>query len=105
MDAARWHQMSLVDQFSNIGSEIDRIISWKAKGNETYSINAFYRAIELLNLSMTDPKNIKSGRLREIGRLREVLSETVLGADIYNTPLEWFSKYFMVFTVLSRKVV
>ena len=65
----RWFARSILDQMANIGSEVFRAISWRER-NADYSRNALYRALELIDLTAEDPKNI--GRLREILRVREV---------------------------------
>ena len=66
----RWKSFSLVEQLANVGSEVERAIAWRDKNRE-YSKKAFERALELLDLTIADPKN-KNG-LKEIIRLREFL--------------------------------
>ncbi len=39
--AGRWKQLSFVEQMANVGSEIERCISWTAKGRADYSSRAF----------------------------------------------------------------
>ena len=69
--AGRWFKLSLIEQLANVGSEIERTINWKRKGDDEASRNAFFRALELLYLTVEDPKN--KGRLREVLRTREAL--------------------------------
>ena len=68
--AGRWFELSLVEQLANVGSEIERTIIWKKK-DINLSNKAFERALELLDLTVADPKN--KGRLKEVLRVREVL--------------------------------
>ena len=67
--AGRWQQFSLVTQLANIGSEVERAIKWKQKGNDEYFQRAFERMLELIDLTVADPKNRK--RLKEVLCARE----------------------------------
>jgi len=98
----KWFKLSLAEQLGNIGSEVDRIISWKKKGNIIYAEKAFFRAVELLALTTSD-KRWYGPRLKELCRLKEVLCDSFLGGELYNTPLEYFSKYFYQFALVARK--
>ena len=53
----RWFNMKLVEQMANIGSEVERTIIWKNKGDKQYQKLAFERALELIDLTLKDPKN------------------------------------------------
>jgi hypothetical protein len=53
----RWNLLSFAEQMANIGSEIERTISWKKKGRPDISGRAFEGALELLDLTVADPKN------------------------------------------------
>jgi len=97
-----WYQMTLAEQLGNVGSEVSRIISWQKKGNEEYSKQAFYRALELLDLTIKD-KRWQGPKLKELCRLREVLCDSFLGGYSYNTPLEFFQKYFDQFAFVACK--
>lgn len=99
--AARWYQMSLVEQMGNIGSEVDRIASWKRKGNEEYATNALHRSLDLLDLTIADPR--WKERLKEILRVREFLCDLYVGDNTYNFTAEYFSEYFLQFAVAARK--
>jgi len=98
----RWHELTLAEQLGNIGSDVDRIISWRKKGNEEYATNAFYRALDLLDLTISD-KRWYGPKLKELCRLREVLCDSFLGAKNYKTPLEYFSKYFLQFALVANQ--
>jgi hypothetical protein len=71
--AGRWFTLSLVEQLANVGSEIERAIRWRGKGNAEYGRRAFERALELLDLTIADEKH--RSRLRELTRLREALAD------------------------------
>jgi len=53
----RWRELSLVEQLANVGSEVECALSWAAKDNEDYSRKALERALELLSLTITDPRH------------------------------------------------
>ena len=92
----QWYELTLAEQLGNVGSDVDRIISWRKKGNEEYAKNAFYRTLDLLDLTIGD-KRWLGPKLKELCRVREVLCDSFLGSKTYNTPLEYFSKYFYQF--------
>ena len=93
--SGRWFELSLVGQLGNIGSEIERAIRWRAKGNADYAERAFERALELLDLSIADSKN--RTRLRELTRLREGLVDYFCFDNIYGSSDESWRKYFRSF--------
>jgi hypothetical protein len=93
--AGRWQTFSLVAQLANVGSEIERALSWSDKQNEAFSERALGRALELLALTIDDPRN--RHRLKELTRLREVLLDSFLGENHYgSTPANWHA-YFHAF--------
>jgi hypothetical protein len=98
--AGKWNQLSFAEQMANIGSEVERTISWKAKGRQDYSERAFERAIELLDLTIADARNRK--RLKELCRVREVLADTFAFDNIYQSTPESWQRYFRCFLVAVR---
>ena len=95
----KWFVKSLAEQMANIGSEIERTIVWKNKGDKEYSCLAFERALELIDLTRLDPKNKK--RLRELCRLREVLVDWFFENQYRSTDKSW-QNYFYCFNYLAR---
>lgn len=93
--AGRWFELSLIEQLANVGSDIERTIQWKKKGDDAYSQQAFERALELLDLTVADPKNKK--RLREPLRVREALVDHFVYDNEYNTTDESWQSYFFAF--------
>ncbi len=98
--SGRWGQFSLIEQMANIGSEVERAISWKKKKNDSYSQMAFERCLELLTLTIADPKN--KDRLKELTRLKEVLLDYFLGDNQYSSSEELWHRYFTPFTWAAR---
>lgn len=97
----RWRTYSVFEQMANIGAEVGRTINWRKKNNQTMSLNAFYRALELIDFSIDDPKNKDS--LKEILRVREVLADYFVGDNIYRSTDVVWEKYFYYFNLAARK--
>ena len=95
----RWLSLSFFEQLANVGSEIERAIKWREKNNE-YSQVAFERALELLDLTIADAKNLS--RLRELLRLREVLADYFQFDNIYGSTDEKWRNYFFAFNYAAR---
>jgi len=95
----RWFNMKLVEQMANIGSEVERTIIWKNKGDKQYQKLALERALELIDLTLKDPKNRM--RLRELCRMREVLVDWYFD-NRYGSTDSSFKKYFYAFNYAAR---
>lgn len=99
MAEGRWQKLSFFEQMANVGSEVERAINWRDK-NSDYSKTAFLRALELLDLTVEDPKN--RSRLSELLRLREVMADYFEFENIYgSTDLKW-QNYFRAFSYAAR---
>jgi hypothetical protein len=102
--AGRWQTFSLVEQLANIGSEVERAINWLGKNNPEYSRLAFARALELLNLTIADPRH--RHRLKEMTRLREALLDFFLGNNEFHSTEKSWRDYFYSFayaTALQKR--
>ena len=99
LTAERWGKFSLAEQLANVGSEVGRMIRWRER-DERLMIAAFDRALELLDLTLADPR--WRHRLREIARVRELLCAAALGEPAYGTTLEDLDRYFLAFAVAAR---
>jgi hypothetical protein len=81
-----------VEQLANVGSEIERALSWAAKNNPDYSRMALERGLELLELTIADPRH--RHRLKELTRLREVLLDYFVGENQYGSTESSWHSYF-----------
>lgn len=88
-----------MEQLANVGSEISRSIAWQTNGYGDPK-EAFYRGLELIDLTIADPKN--KNRLSEICRSREALVDWFTGSSQYHTTNEQWENYFYQFTYASR---
>lgn len=94
--AGRWQKLSFVEQMANVGSEVERTMSWRKKGDQSYSQAAFFRALELLDLTIK--AWVKSPtKLRELTRLREVLVDYFHGDNLYISSDKLWHNYFYAF--------
>ncbi|MFH1561387.1 MAG: hypothetical protein ABID04_02295 [Patescibacteria group bacterium] len=95
-----WAKLTVVEQLANVGSEVERTISWKKKNNLEYSRLALERALELLGFSISLPQNRK--RLKELTRLRELLIDYFLCQNQYQSSDVLWQKYFYAFAYAAR---
>jgi len=93
--AGRWRSLSFVEQLANVGSEVERALNWRQKRNADYSLLALDRALELLDLTIADPRHCR--RLRELTRLREILLDYFFGDNQYASSDKSWRNYFYAF--------
>jgi hypothetical protein len=95
----RWREMTLAEQLGNIGSEVSRAANSQEKDDVRFN-KAVDRALELFDLTLSDPR--WKGRLLEVGRMRDVFCDTVLGAHEYGDDLKSLVKYFDQFVFAAH---
>lgn len=96
----RWRKMTLAEQIGNIGSEVSRTASAQGKDESRFN-NALARALELFDLTLSDLR--WRGRMWEIGRMREVFCDTVLGSTEYGDNFIDLQKYFDQFALATTR--
>ena len=94
-----WNKLSLIEQMANIGSEVSRTINWK-KRSQIDAQKSFYRALELIELTLIDPKN--KDRIKEVNRVKEMLVDWYLGNRLYKSTDQDWQKYFLQFNLAAR---
>ncbi len=70
---AQWFSLDIYNQLGNVGSEVGRAFKWKLFGNMDVATAAFFRGLELLDATITDPKN--QARKRELLVARELFGD------------------------------
>ena len=100
--AGRWFELTLVEQMGNIGSEVGRSMNWREKGNEDYAMQAFWRAMELFDLTKCDPKN--RYRLKEVCRSKECFADYFIGDNQYLFTKDFWDRYFNAFGIAANKI-
>lgn len=96
----KWAGLTFFEQMANVGSEVERAIKWRDKGNAEYSRMAFERALELLDLTICNEK--RGSRLKELVRLREVLADYFAFENVYGSTDVLWQKYFYAFNFAAR---
>jgi len=61
---------------------------------------ALERALELIDLTVADPR--LAGRGREILRAREVVCDFLVGDNVYGSTAESLDRYFLTFAAAAR---
>lgn len=95
----RWFIMSLSEQMGNIGSEIHRLVLSHTRDQTRFN-SAFDRALELIDLTLADPRWKKG--YKEIARVREVLCDICFGQNQYDTSFADLDNYFFQFGLAAR---
>ena len=95
----RWFTLPLVEQLAHVGSEVGRILCWKEKNPQDCE-KAFSRALELLDLTIQDPR--WKGRRKELTRAREFLCDAMLGGNAYGSNMVDLDRYFYYYALASR---
>jgi hypothetical protein len=99
--AGRWVTMSLAAQMGNVGSEYERALSWRQRGDADRFDHAFARMLELLDLTIADPR-WRNHRLKELTRAREVICEEFYGNAQALKQSPNLRNYFLYFGILAR---
>lgn len=99
--AGNWKKLSFLEQMANIGSEVERALSWQKKKNADYSRKSFERALELIDLTLSSSRSFVY--LKEIARVREAVVDYFFGSNQFmSTEASWRS-YFSHFTYAARR--
>lgn len=99
-DSEKWQNMSLAEQLGNAGSDFERALRWKGKGQTQLFVKAANRTLEQLDLTLTD-RRWSGCRRQEIARLREETCRALF-MDENNKPAG-LQKYFLLMATLARK--
>ncbi len=75
----------------------------KQEGDQGRFVSALDRALELLDLTLADPR-WSGPRLRfEIARTREVVCDFLVGDNLYRSTPELLDAYFLAFAIAARR--
>jgi hypothetical protein len=101
VDAARWRTLTISEQLGNAGSEVERALRAHAQGRADRFANALERALELFDLTATDPR-WRGPRRREILRAREQFCRVFYDDAIEPGLADYLRKYFLQFATAAR---
>ena len=99
--AGRWHELSLVEQLANIGSEVGRAARAKSTEDETRLASALDRCLELFDLTLADDRWRHCRR--EIARARETVCDFLVGDNVFGLTAESLDQYFLPFAMAARR--
>jgi len=99
LTSGRWQKLNIFEQMANIDAEIGRTLNWRDK-SPADSTMTFERALELLDLTIADPKNRNS--LKELLRLRETLTDYFVFDNQYSSSKSSWENYFYAFNYAAR---
>jgi len=91
-----------MEQLANVGTDIERTIRWRIKEQSIDSKMAFERALELLDLTIADPKN-RGARLKELLRVREALIDYFMYDNCYGSSDKLWQNYFYHFNYAAAR--
>jgi len=100
--SGRWWTLSLAEQLGNAGADVGRALRAGRDGDQGRCDAALDRALELLDLTLADPR-WKGPRLREIARTREVVCDFLVGDNVYGSTPELLDAYFLGFAMAARR--
>ena len=98
----RWWTLTLAEQLGNAGADVGRALRARQEGDQGRFDAALARALELLDLTLADPR-WKGPRLREIARTREVVCDFLVGDNLYQSTPELLDRYFLACAVAARR--
>ncbi|MEQ1833030.1 MAG: hypothetical protein ABL977_08230 [Candidatus Eisenbacteria bacterium] len=99
--AGRWHSMSLMEQLGNAGSEVSRALKARGNSNPARERAAFERFLELIDLTIADPR--LKGRRRELCRVREMVCDYFVGENTFRSTPESLDRYFLPYAMAARR--
>ena len=100
--ADRWATLPLAEQMGNVGSEVQRAIRAHESGQHDRFEHALTRALELFDLTATDPR-WNGYRRREILRAREEFCRLFFDSSVNPSSAAGLNRYFLAFAVAARR--
>lgn len=97
-DAAAWANLDVFNQMGNIGSEVGRALSAKRQNKPERCQAAFYRGLDLIDVTASLWAAQKRTGLKELLYARELFAESIT-TDRVDATLE---AYFMQFAIAAR---
>ena len=91
MDLEKWRQYNFAFQIGQIGAEVSRARGAEERKDLRSRDAAIFRALELLDLSLSDRR--WKVRYREIARFREILCDWLCGTQAYQFSVPWLENY------------
>lgn len=100
--AGRWQTLTLMEQLGNVGSEVERALRAHAQTRADRFEHALGRALELFDLTASDPRWVLHQR-REVHRAREQVCRVFYDETAEPDLADYLRKYFLQFAVAARR--
>ncbi|HVS21387.1 MAG TPA: hypothetical protein VHD88_06035 [Pyrinomonadaceae bacterium] len=98
----RWFTLSIAEQLGNVGSEYERALSCKERHDAERFQHAFARLMELLDLTIADPR-WQNHRLKELTLLKEFIRDELCNEVREYPDQRDLREYFLSFALLANK--
>lgn len=99
VDKSAWSKMTIFEQMGNIGSEVGRAVSAKKRGKDKWMRSAYYRGIDLFNITAQQWAKSNPSRLRELLYARDQFTKYIEDGEEDPT----LEQYFFQFALVARK--
>lgn len=100
LSLSKWGKLSFLEQVANIGSEVERTLNWREKGNEKYAKLAFVRSLELFDLTFNS--RLTNSQYKELARAKEAWIDFGFFDNTYCTTSKQWKKYFTDLLIALR---
>lgn len=97
----KWFTMTLAQQLGNVGSDFERALRWKTKQQQGLFTSAAARTLELLDLTLADPR-FSAHRRRELARLRDEVCKELFSEEITPATTRDLQRYFLAMATLAQ---
>lgn len=94
--------MTLHEQLGNVGSDVGRALRARAAGDASRFTGALDRALDLIDLTLVDPR-WSGPRRRELARMREVVCDHLVGDNVYGSTDASLDAWFMAYALAARR--
>jgi len=94
--------MTLPEQLGTVGSDVGRALRARAAGDDSRFMPAVERALDLMDLTLADPR-WSGPRRREIARAREVVCDHLMGDNVYGSTDASLDAWFMAYALSARR--
>lgn len=98
----QWSSLSLAEQLGNVGSDFDRALRWKEKGQAALALNASIRALQQLDQTLADDRHTGLRR-REIARVREEVCRELFSDTLDRASTQQLHNYFLAFATAAQR--
>lgn len=97
-----WSSLTLAEQLGNVGSEFERAVRWRQRGQKQLAWSAAKRTLEQLDNTLADQRHVGSRR-REIARLRDEVCDVLFSDELKLQSAQQLQRYFLSMAILAQR--